>query len=285
MSQASPFDLIVLDLDGTVQDLFHAGVATPRVRAAITAVQSAGLPLTIATGRTLDYIRANIAYLQITSPVITAHGGVIGDPQTGYIYAETPMPMAVAQAVAAWLDASTLITALYINDAQGHTHVYQNRWAERPDESAFHRHVFGEPRQLQPQFLPLLTTPDAHPPLKFLSDNDPRLGHDVLPELLTRFGDALYLTRSHPRLVEGMARGVNKGQALLQICDLLAIDPQRVLAIGDNDNDIPLLQVAGYGVAMGNATAGLKAIADWIAPTIEEDGAALTLEQLVLAKL
>lgn len=285
MSQAIPFDLVVLDLDGTIQDLFHSGIATPRVRAAITAVQAAGIPLTIATGRTLDYIRANVTYLKLTHPVITAHGSVIGDPQTGHIYAETTMPMAVAQAVAAWLDASTLITALYINDAQGHTCVYQNHWAEDPDESAFHSHVFGEPRRLQPQFLPLLTTPDAHPPLKFLSDNDPRLGHDVLPELRTRFGDALYLTRSHPRLVEGMARGVNKGQALLQLCELLAIDPQRVLAIGDNDNDIPLLQMAGCGVAMGNATTGLKAVADWIAPTIEDDGAALVLEQLVLAKL
>jgi Cof subfamily protein (haloacid dehalogenase superfamily) len=285
MLRATPFDLVVLDLDGTVQDLFHAGVATQRVCRAIAAVQAAAIPLTIATGRTLDYIRANTTYLNLSYPVITAHGGVIGDPQTGEIYAETNMPMAMAQEVAAWLDASNLITTLYINDSKGHTCLYQNRWAVDPAEAAFHDHVFGSSRQLQPLFQPLLTIADARPPLKFLSDNDPTRDRDVRPELVQRFGDALYITRSHPRLIEGMAHGVNKGQALVQLCDLLAIAPERVLAIGDNDNDIPLLQAAGYGVAMGNASPGLKAIADWVAPAIEADGAAVALEQLLLANL
>lgn len=282
MPHTMPFDLVVLDLDGTIQDLFHATVATQRVRAAIAAVQATTIPLTIATGRTLDYIRTSSHYLNLAYPVITAHGGVIGDPQTGKIYAETNMSMTVAQEVAAWLDNSPLITTFYVNDNEGHTWLYQNRWAADPVEAAFHDHVFGPSRQLQPQFLPLLTAPGARPPLKFLSDNDPTQTHDLLPALVERFGDALYITRSHPRLLEGMARGVNKGQALVQLCELLAINPQRVLAIGDNDNDIPLLQMAGYGVAMGNASPGLKAIADWVAPTIEADGAAVALEELVL---
>ena len=97
MSRSVPFDLVVLDLDGTVQDLFHAGVATPRVRAAIAAVQATGIPLTVGTGRTLDYVRTSGAYLQLTHPVITAHGGVVGDPQTGQIYAETNIPLAIAR--------------------------------------------------------------------------------------------------------------------------------------------------------------------------------------------
>ena len=80
-----------------------------------------------------------------------------------------------------------------------------------------------------------------------------------------------------------MAQGVNKGVALRQLCAMLQIDPQRVLAVGDNDNDIPLLQAAGYGVAMGNGSPGLKAVADWIAPTIADDGAAIALEKFVVA--
>lgn len=285
MSPHAPFDLVVLDLDGTVQDLFQAGVATPRVRNAIAAVQKAGIPLTVATGRTLDYIRTHSTYLHLTYPVITAHGGVIGDPQTGKLYAETRMPLAIAQEVASWLDAHNVITALYINDDEGHTHLYQNKEATDAAQHAFHDYVFGNPRELTPHFQSLLSNPSARAPLKFLSDNDPATEEDILPALRARFGEAIYLTRSHPRLVEGMALGVNKGEALRQLCVLLQVDLQRVLAIGDNDNDIPLLQTAGYGVAMGNASPGLKAIADWIAPTIEEDGAAITLEQLLLEKL
>lgn len=286
MARPVPFDLVVLDLDGTVQDLFHAGVATPRVRATIAAVQASGIPLTVGTGRTLDYVRTNAAYLNLTHPVITAHGGVVGDPITGKIYAETSISLAIAQEIAMWLDAATAtITTLYVNDAEGHTGLYQNRLATTADDRAFHDHIFGTPRTLQPQFTPLFSTPTARPPMKFLSDNNPEIEPDIFPTLVERFGDALYITRSHPRLVEGMARGVNKGQGLLQLCELLQVDPQRVLAIGDNDNDIPLLQTAGYGVAMGNASPGLKAIADWHAPSIEEDGVAVALEELLLAKL
>lgn len=285
MSHHAPFDLVVLDLDGTVQDLFQAGMATPRVRNAIAAVQKAGIPLSVATGRTLDYIRTHSAYLNLTYPVIAAHGGVIGDPQTGKLYAETPMPMAIAQEVAAWLDAHDVVTTLYINDDDGHTQLYQNKPAADTAQHAFHDYVFGTPRVLTTHFQALLRSPGARAPLKFLSDNDPATEQDVLPALRAHFGETIYLTRSHPRLVEGMALGVNKGEALRQLCALLQVDPQRVLAIGDNDNDIPLLQTAGYGVAMGNASPGLKAIADWIAPPIAEDGAAVALEQLLLEKL
>jgi hydroxymethylpyrimidine pyrophosphatase-like HAD family hydrolase len=103
----------------------------------------------------------------------------------------------------------------------------------------------------------------------------------MFPTFVDTFGGRLYLTRSHPRLIEGMALGVDKGTGLQALCARLQIDPQRVLAIGDNDNDIPMLKAAGYAVAMGNATSGLKAVADWVAPSIEEDGAAIVLEQLV----
>lgn len=282
MSKHLSVDLVVLDLDGTVQDLFHAGVATARVRAALAAVQAAGIPLTVATGRTLDYVRTSSAYLNLTYPVITAHGAVIGDPQTGKLYAEVTMPLAIAAEVAAWLDEAQIVTTLYINDDEGHTHLYQNRPATDPALHAFHDHIFGTPRTLYPNFQNLLTQPGSRAPLKFLSDNDPVTALDIRPTLVERFGETLYITRSHPRLVEGMAQGVNKGQALRQLCAMLQIDPERVLAVGDNDNDIPLLQAAGYGVAMGNASPGLKAVADWIAPSIEEDGAAVALEKFVL---
>jgi hydroxymethylpyrimidine pyrophosphatase-like HAD family hydrolase len=140
-----------------------------------------------------------------------------------------------------------------------------------------------------PSFLPKLTgprgSPDAHPPVKFILDNDPRSQRDLTPLLQERFGRSLYITRTHPRLVEGTAPGVNKGQGVLDLCRLQGIDPQRVLAIGDNDNDIPMLEVVGYGVAMGKATPGARAVARWIAPSIEEDGAAVALRQLILDHL
>ena len=54
------------------------------------------------------------------------------------------------------------------------------------------------------------------------------------------------------------------------------------MAIGDNFNDVEMLEYAGIGVAMGNAPEDVKAIAQWVAPSIEQDGAAAAIEELLL---
>ena len=94
----------------------------------------------------------------------------------------------------------------------------------------------------------------------------------------------LTVTRTHVWLVEATAPGIDKGSGLRRLCQILDIDPQRVLAIGDSDNDIPMLQAAGFAVAMDNATEGVKAVAHWVAPSVDEDGVALALQKWVLGK-
>jgi len=280
-----PFDLVILDLDGTILDLYHAHGISVRVQAAIAAVQAAGIPVTIGTGRTLDYIRQNLAHLPLTYPMVTMQGAVIGDPVTGKILAETAIPLIPTRQIAQWIDASAYVTAFYFNDREGHTRVYQNRLHSNPANQDFYDHVFGAPRSLAPSFVDLLMPPDVQPLLKFIIDNDLTDQPNLAPELQRLFGTTLNITRTHPRLVEGTAVGVDKGQGVLRLCQLLGIDPQRVLVIGDNDNDIPMLAAVGFGVAMGNATSGVKAIAQWLAPSISEDGAAVALEKLILQQL
>ena len=142
--------------------------------------------------------------------------------------------------------------------------------------------MMGSPRAIVGSFSRLLDDRSNHPPLKYMMFSDMETEPALVDELKARFGAYATVTRTHPLLVEMTALGVDKGQGLLRLCQLLGIDRQRVLAIGDNDNDIPLLQMAGLGVAMGNSSSGLKAVADWVAPPIEEDGAAVALRRLVL---
>jgi len=217
--------------------------------------------------------------------VVTTQGAMIGDQITGQILAEKTLPLEAARAVAAWVEAVQQLAVFYFTGSDGRTQLYQNIFATTQADIDFHNHVFGAPRTPLPSFLEKLSGPAAHAPVKFILDNDIHSATDLVPELQTRFGDQLYITRTHPRLVEGTAPGVSKGASVLNLCTLLGIDPQRVLAIGDNDNDISMLEVVGYGVAMGNATAGVKAVAQWIAPAIEEEGAAVALQKLVLDPL
>src|SRR5574341_1323856 len=84
---------------------------------------------------------------------------------------------------------------------------------------------------------------------------------------------------SHPILVEGLPRGMNKSVGLAWLADGYGIGREEVLAVGDNDNDAEMLGWAGVGVAMGNASRAALAAADWVAPGVDEDGAALALEK------
>jgi Cof subfamily protein (haloacid dehalogenase superfamily) len=278
-----PFDLVVLDLDGTILQLYHHAPMSDYVIATIAAVQAAGIPVAIATGRTLDYVREHITQLGITTPVVTTQGAVIGDPVTGKILAQTPIALPLAREAAAWLDTQPYVIAFYFNNDDDRIHIYQNRTG---DEAEFFDHVFGFPRTIQPTFASLLEADDARAPLKFIMVEDrDRYGVDLVAELSARFSPGMTITRTHPRLVEGTAHGVDKGLGVRHLCELLNIDPQRVLAIGDSDNDIPMLEAVGFGVAMGNATPGVFAVADYTAPSVEMDGAAVALEELVLKRL
>ena len=73
-----------------------------------------------------------------------------------------------------------------------------------------------------------------------------------------------------------------KESAILEVANLMQISPEDIIGIGDAHNDIPLLNACGYKVAMGNAVDEVKAIANMIAPTVEEDGVKHILEKLVL---
>lgn len=278
-NQPRPFDLVILDLDGTILDLYKSADFSPAVVSAVAAVQATGIPVTIGTGRAFQYVRDYAQKLQITTPVVTTQGAVVGDPVSGKVLAETRLPREAAQRAAAWFDEQDRVTAFYFTDDDGGVQIYQNHDGADPD---FYEHVFGAGRVLQPTFATLIAASDAHLPVKFITVDNPDAGDNVEPALRALLSDQLYITRTHPLLVEGTALGVDKGQGVRRMLEMLNLDPQRVMAVGDSDNDIPMLEAVGFAVAMGNASPGVKAVADWVAPSIDEDGAAVALRKFVL---
>ncbi len=92
------------------------------------------------------------------------------------------------------------------------------------------------------------------------------------PDFDAAFSDTTFL--------EIFPKGVNKGSALLSVCEQLNINPEKTIAFGDQELDIPFLQSAGYGVAMGNAIDELKNIADFVTTSNNEGGVAHALKLL-----
>lgn len=79
--------------------------------------------------------------------------------------------------------------------------------------------------------------------------------------------------------------GVNKSTAARKLAEMIGIEPSQIIAAGDSYNDLPLLEACGLRIAMGHAPDELKAIADYVAPTVDDDGLAVAIEEFVLPRL
>ena len=83
-------------------------------------------------------------------------------------------------------------------------------------------------------------------------------------------------------IVDVLSRGCSKGHAVKRWAAYRGIPREQVMAIGDNFNDVEMLEYAGLGIAMGNAPLAVQAIAQWVAPSVEQDGAAAAIEAFIL---
>jgi hydroxymethylpyrimidine pyrophosphatase-like HAD family hydrolase len=97
-------------------------------------------------------------------------------------------------------------------------------------------------------------------------------------------GDVARVTRSLDWFVEVVNPEVSKASALAMVADRLGIAQAEVCAIGDNTNDEDMVRWAGFGVAMGNAPAALKALATHVTGTVDEAGVAEVIERFVIGK-
>ena len=99
----------------------------------------------------------------------------------------------------------------------------------------------------------------------------------LLPYIREGFTEEMDFVQSAPWFYEGTAKGVSKSESLRRVCERLGIAPAEVMAFGDAQNDMSMLDFAGYGVAMGNACEELKAMADEVTLSNNEDGIAVSL--------
>lgn len=109
---------------------------------------------------------------------------------------------------------------------------------------------------------------------------------EELDSFEAQFGDVLSqrfsAVRSQPVIFETMPKGTTKATALKELTEKLGFLPEEVMAIGDANNDIEMLEFAGLGVAMGNASDYVKSLADAVTDSNEENGVATAIERFIL---
>ncbi|MFQ5577808.1 MAG: Cof-type HAD-IIB family hydrolase [Anaerolineae bacterium] len=262
--------LLALDLDGTiVKDL---ATISNRVEAAIRAAIRRGVRVTLATGREFTATARFARRLKTNAPVICYQGGLVRDHRNGKTLFAQTIPADVSRQVIKFARARKLPMLMYTP---------QTPFAELP--TPLMRRTFeqaGSPFELVNNLLAVLD--DDSLPLKFLFIQPPTHGGRVRAMLGEAFGDALTITQSLATLVEATPPGVSKGEALRRLAQQLNISLAQTMAIGDQDNDAAMIEVAGLGVAMQSGSARARAAAAVIAPSLADDGAAWAIERYIL---
>ncbi|HIK17732.1 MAG TPA: HAD family phosphatase [Leptolyngbyaceae cyanobacterium M33_DOE_097] len=268
--------LLVLDIDGTIAG--RTNEVSQSVQQAIRAAQSKGVQVAIATGRM--YCSALRFYQTVGAnlPLMTYQGAFIKDPADGKVHRHWTVPSNYAAALldcfeqADWR--SRLSVHFYLDDE-----LYVRELTDASLDYAEHTGVI-------PKAVGDLRTLLHREPTKVLAmSDDVELIQKLLATMRDSFRpDELYLTTSVANFFEATNPLVSKGTAVRYLAeDLLGLQPENVMVIGDNFNDFEMIQYAGIGVAMGNAPDGVKAVADWVAPAVELDGAAAAIEEFLLA--
>jgi len=261
--------LVALDLDGTVvgSDL----VVHERVRAAVQAAQARGVAFTIVTGRMFAAAKPFADALGIVGPIVCYQGAGIFDLATGKILQETDVAQDVTRDVLARAKRDVFHAQCYANDR-----LYVD------DMNRFTK-TYVDLAQVEPVLVPSLIDAFAtQSTMKIvLVDDAPRATAyvDTMREFL---GARAYVTRSHPDFVEILDPHVNKGRALQFVADHHGVPLEAMMAVGDSWNDVPLLETAGFGVAMGSAPPELLARAQAVVADVAHDGVAEAVERYVL---
>jgi Cof subfamily protein (haloacid dehalogenase superfamily) len=268
--------LLILDIDGTIAG--QSNQVSTRVKQAIKAAQDRGVRVAIATGRMYKSALRFHHDIGADLPIMAYQGAWIQDPATGTIHRHQPVPVEIARELLDYFEQRHLLDKLSI-------HVYR-------DDCLYVREV-NEDTELYIGRSGI----DVHPvadlrtvltdrPTKLLAmSEDTDLIQHLLTDLRQRYNpEELHITTSVPIFLETTQSGVNKGTAIDYVAKkFLDITAENVLAIGDNYNDVEMLTYAGIGVAMGNAPADVQSLADWVAPDIEADGAAIAIEKFILS--
>jgi Cof subfamily protein (haloacid dehalogenase superfamily) len=222
----------------------------------------------VVTGRMVQSLRRVLEPAGPGDPVICYQGAVVADAEWRWLR-HVPIELDLAREALEAVGAEGYEPNVYLDDELYVARVTPEAEAYANFQS-LEIHAVGD----------LLSWLEAAP-TKLVCVGDPDELDRVGVRLRKRFDGRLYITKSLPYFLELAADGVTKGSGLAFLADRLGFTPERTVAFGDGENDVELLEWAGYGVAVENAHERVKAVANWVCPPAAEEGVASVLEQLV----
>jgi Cof subfamily protein (haloacid dehalogenase superfamily) len=216
--------------------------------------------------------RSVLPYLEqagIDGPVICYQGAVVADPRTGEFLRHEPIPLELARTAIVAIVEEGFHVNCYVNDE-----LYV---AEMTPEAERYAGFQSIPLHAVGDLADWLTDP----PTKLVAIDEPDVLDRLEARLKERFAGRLYISKSLPYFLELASPEVTKGSGLAFLAEHMGFTRERTVAFGDGENDVELLEWAGFGIAVANAHPRVLGVADWVCPSAEEEGVAQVVEALL----
>ena len=262
------YKLIVSDMDGTLLGDNHK--ITEENKIALSKALEKGVKIVPASGMIYNSAREHFDFLDINTPLIACNGAIIKETKTNKLIYKNNIPNDICLKIIDIFEKNEVYYQLYSENTMMCKNLSkedQRKTKERlknffNDDINVH---FGD--DLKEEVV-------KHKILKIIAIDDYDMDKlKKVKEDLDQIED-IEITSSWFNNVEIMHKGVNKGEALKALINYLGIDKDDVIAFGDNYNDLPMLELAGIGVVMGNANDEVKEKGDYITAKNTEDGVA-----------
>jgi Cof subfamily protein (haloacid dehalogenase superfamily) len=260
----TPPRLVATDLDGTV--VRDDGTISRRTASTLQRVEAAGAQVVFVTGRPPRWMAEIAEQTGHTGLAVCANGALVYDLETEQVVERHEMSLQIARDVMEALHAALPDVAFATESVEGFAHEpsYPLRYAV-PSREVRDRGV-------------LLQAPIV----KLLVRHRTRDSDDLLAAAREVLGDLAEVTHSTdgPALLEISAAGVSKATTLARLCEERGIGADEVVAFGDMPNDLPMLAWAGLPYAVANAHPSVLEAVERRAPSNDDDGVAVVLEEL-----
>ncbi|GKU75977.1 Cof-type HAD-IIB family hydrolase [Paenibacillus sp. L3-i20] len=262
------YKLIAIDVDDTL--LNDELIVTEGTKKAMEAAIAQGVTVTLATGRMFASAQKIASQINLNVPIITYQGALVKTLLDGQVLYERYVPIDAAKELHAYCEKNGLHLQLYVND--------ELYGAHDNDRIKAYSELTNIPYRIEPDTNKLIEQPMN----KLLIIDEPERLDEIALELQPLIGDRVHITKSKAHYLEFMHKEGTKGHALQFLASHLGCTMNETIAIGDAWNDREMIEAAGLGVAMGNAVDTLKALADYVTLSNNDDGVKHVIDKFVL---
>jgi Cof subfamily protein (haloacid dehalogenase superfamily) len=254
--------VIATDFDHT---LVEDGVLQPRTIAVLRRANDAGLRVIVVTGRMVQSVQRYLEPLGFDEALVCYQGAVVVDASGRWLRHE-PIPLDLAREAIAAIEDEGYSPNVYVGDRL----YVSSSTREATGYAGF--------QQLHVNTVGNLLEWLDEPPTKLVCVGEPGALEGLELRMKERFAGRMHISKSLAHFLEFAAAGVTKGSGLQFLSEHLGFTRDETISFGDGENDVELIEWAGYGVAVENAHDRVKALADWVCPSAANQGVAQVLE-------